>query len=556
MLRDTITQAIVEALKNLGLSDVQVVLERPADLSHGDYSTNIALVAAKKADKNPRQLAEEIFAALGPIAGVQKVEIAGAGFINFHLEDNFFRDSARTILDVGDSWGTNKILKGQRVMYEYTDPNPFKVFHIGHLMSNSLGESLARIAESSGASVIRANYQGDIGPHVAKCMWGLMKEHLDPKSVSDLGKAYVVGNAAYEDDTVAKEEIDSINRRLYDADATLKQLYDAGRATSLQHFEDLYRILGTKFDHYFFESVMSPIGVKIVEEGLTKGIFEKSDGATVYKGEKKGLHTRVFLTSKGTPTYEAKELGLNKSKFENEKLDHSIIITANEQSGYFQVVLAAMAEVLPDVAAKTQHISHGFMQLVGGKMSSRKGNVVSGESLIEEMRAKAFAKMEGRTFESEEEKESVADAVAVAAIKYSILKQGTGKNIVFDPEQSLSFEGDSGPYLQYAYVRARSVLKKAENEVRSTENFPNEVSMLERLLPRFPEVVERAGKEYEPHHVTTYLTELASAFNSWYAEGRILGDEHEAYKLELTKAFALTMKNGLNALGIRVPETM
>jgi arginyl-tRNA synthetase len=296
--------------------------------------------------------------------------------------------------------------------------------------------------------------------------------------------------------------------------------------------------------------------VNLVEEGLIKDIFEKSDGAVVYKGEKKGLHTRVFFTSKGTPTYETKELGLNKDKFEKEELDHSIIITATEQSGYFEVVLAAMAEVLPAIAAKTRHVSHGFMQLVGGKMSSREGNVISGESLIEEMRAKAFAKMEGRTFESEEAKEGVADMVAVAAIKYSILKQSSGKNIIFDPEQSLSFEGDSGPYLQYSYVRAESLLKKAESGNLKAENPPPEVSSLERLLPRFPEVVERAGKEYEPHYITTYLTELASAFNSWYAEGRIIGSEHEPYKLALTKAFALSMKNGLRVLGIRVPEAM
>jgi len=300
--------------------------------------------------------------------------------------------------------------------------------------------------------------------------------------------------------------------------------------------------------------------MKIVEGGTKNGVFEESDGAIVYKGEKKGLHTRVFITKAGTPTYETKELGLDYEKFQKQKLDHSVIVTANEQSGFFDVVLAAMADVLPEVAAKTEHVAHGFMALVGGKMSSRKGNIITGESLIEDMRVKAFAKMEEREFENQEEKRSVADAVAVAAIKYSILKQATGKNIVFDPEQSLSFEGDSGPYLQYAHVRARAVLRKAEAEKvpAAAKRPPEEVSELERLLYRFPSVVARAQTENEPHHVTTFLTAIASAFNSWYAQGKIVDmtDDTSPYKIALTEAFAATIKNGLWLLGIQAPERM
>jgi arginyl-tRNA synthetase len=443
-------------------------------------------------------------------------------------------------------------------MYEYTDPNPFKVFHIGHLMSNAIGEALSRLGESQGAKVFRANYQGDIGPHVAKCIWGLIQEHLDPNNVAELGKAYVIGSTAYEDDPKAKEEIDALNKRLYAHDPELLPLYDAGRKTSLARFEELYAILGTKFDYYFFEKDVGPIGMEIVRAGLADGIFVESEGAVVYQGEKKGLHTRVFITKAGTPTYETKELGLNKVKFEKETLDSSIIITANEIDEYFKVLLAAMAEVLPDVAARTVHVSHGFMQLIGGKMSSRKGNIVTGESLIEDMRAKAFEKMEGRDLG--EEKHAIADAIAVAAIKYSILKQATKKNSIFDPEASLSFEGDSGPYLQYSYVRAQAVLRKAKEEgiFVSPAQPPSEIAVLERLLYRFPEVVIRAHEEMEPHHVTTFLTEIASSFNSWYAKEKIVDGEDATspYKIALTEAFAKTMKKGLWLLGIEAPERM
>ncbi len=566
MISERIIEALQRALKILGLEGV-VALEHPGDLSHGDYSTNIALAVAKKAGKNPRALADEIVKSLGVIEGVKKIETAGAGFINFHLTRPFFSESVSVITESGESWGSNATLKGKKIIVEYSQPNPFKPFHIGHLMSTTVGEAISRLVEWSGADIYRANYQGDIGPHVAKGIWGLQKNNLDPSSIQDLGDAYVIGNTAYEDDPASKAEIDSINKRLYEGDVSLQDVYDKGRKASLAHFEDLYLVLGTKFDKYFFESDAWRIGLKIVEEGKVRGIFEESDGAIVFKGEKVGLHTRVFVTSKGTPTYEAKELGLAQMKQQSFPFDLNVTTIAVEQDGYFKVVEAAMAELWPDMAGKYTHTAFGMMQLTSGKMSSRKGNIITGESLIEDMRAKALAKMEGRAFESEEIKRDVADAVAVSAIKYSILKQSTGKNIIFDPEASLSFEGDSGPYLQYSYVRAQAVLRKARAEkipalasdliYQISELIP-EVSELERVLYRFPEIVERAQMEREPHHITTFLTELASAFNSWYAAGKIVDstDTLSPYKVALTQAFALTMKNGLTILGIRAPEAM
>ncbi|MBV9349715.1 MAG: arginine--tRNA ligase [Patescibacteria group bacterium] len=549
--------ALVAALATFGIEGLVPMLEHPADASNGDYSTNVALAAAKKANATPREFAEKIIQTLPVIDGVSRTEIAGPGFINFYLARSFFSESMREIAE-NEEWGKGDSLSGKRIMYEYTDPNPFKVFHIGHLMSNAIGESLARLAEHQGAKVVRANYQGDIGLHVAKCIWGLQKVNLDPSRVQDLGSAYVIGASAYEENEEAKKEIDALNKRLYANDPELQPLYDAGRKTSLEHFEELYKVLGTRFDYYFFETEVWPKGVAMVRDAESKGIFEESDGAVIYKGEKKGLHTRVFITRAGTPTYEAKDLGLNAEKFEKEPLDQSIIVTANEQSGYFAVVLAALADILPDVARKTTHVSHGFMQLSKGKMSSRKGNVVSGESLITEMRAKALAKMEGRDLG--EEKQAVADSIAVAAIKYSILRQATGKDILFDPEQSLSFEGDSGPYLQYAHVRAGAVLRKAaEAKIqKDPAQTPDNAILLERFLYRFPAVAARAQKENEPHYLVTFLTDIAGMFNSWYAQEKIVDadDSTSSYKVLLVNAFANVMKNGLWLLGIEAPRKM
>ena len=557
MIEERIRTAIDASLKKLGIDGVEAVLEHPSELSHGDFSTSIALAVAKKAGANPKELAEKIVAELGVIEGVSKIEIAGPGFINFHLSREFFAQSVAEIVKAPETWGRNEHVKGYKVMVEYAQPNPFKPFHIGHLMSTAVGESISRFVEYSGATLFRANYQGDIGLHIAKCIWGLQKENLNASSVDDLGKAYVVGANAYEDDEEAKKEINTLNKRLYANDPELKPIYDAGRKASLEHFDELYKILGTKFDHLFFESEVAARGVELAQEAVQKGIFEESDGAIVYKGEKAGLHTRVFITSQGTPTYEAKEVALAELKQKVFPFDLNITTVAVEQDGYFKVVEAALKEVFPSMKGAYTHVTFGMMQRADGKMSSRKGNIITGESLIEDMRVKTMAKMEGRDLG--DEKQTIADVVAVAAIKYSILKQARGKNIVFDPEQSLSFEGDSGPYLQYSHVRARAVLRKAEEEKVSTDlQAPEEVSELERLLYRFPGVVFRAAKENEPHHVTTFLTEIASAFNSWYAQGKIVdaADATSGYKIALTQAFATTMKNGLWLLGMQAPERM
>ncbi|OGG90899.1 arginine--tRNA ligase, partial [Candidatus Kaiserbacteria bacterium RIFCSPLOWO2_12_FULL_53_8] len=368
---ETLKKAISEALARASVYGVNVSLEHPAELKNGDYSSGVALQYTKQAGVAPKMLAEKIVAALGDIKGIAKIEIAGPGFINFYLASAALAEAveeART----EDMWGANKNLARKKIMVEYTDPNPFKEFHIGHLMSNAIGESISRLLQFSGAEVRRANYQGDIGPHVAKAIWGVMKLGVDPNDAAQLGKAYATGAQAYENDIAAKAEVDAINTKVYDkSDAEINAVYAAGRKASLDHFEELYKMLGTKFDHYFFESETAPRGLKLVEKN--PGVFEKSDGAIVYKGEKKELHTRVFVTSKGLPTYEAKDLGLAELKAETWGFDTSITVTAHEQADYFAVVKAAMEDVLPDIAPKIQHVSHGMMRFAEGKMSSRTG---------------------------------------------------------------------------------------------------------------------------------------------------------------------------------------
>ena len=553
-------------------------VEHPKDMSHGDYAVNVALIEGKKLGKNPRELANEYIEKLAAcvLEEIDHMETAGPGFINIHLKSEYFADEVGEAVEMGDEFGTNDSLDKQKTIIEYTNCNVLKPMHIGHLMGNIIGESLSRIIEANGAEIKRNTYQGDSGLHIAKVVWGIMKlggkiEGDLSQKVEYIGKAYALGSNTYEEDEQVQAEIKELNQKVFEkTDAHLIDLYQWGREVSLAHFEELYKKLGTKFDYYFFESEVADDALNIVKEFLQKGIFEESEGAIVFKGEKYDpkLHTRVFISSEGFPMYEAKDIAHALRKYKIYKSDKSLILTANEQDGYFKVMLRALQEINPEVAAQTQHLSHGILKLPDGKMSSRKGNVITGEFLISDVQELALDKMSEREM-SDEVKKEVAEIIAIGAIKYSILHQAIGGDIIFDFDKSLSFEGDSGPYLQYAYVRSQSVIKKAKEvgvvSRSNTSSGPEEslpetwqTTTLEKLIARFPEVVARAGAEYAPHYIATYLTELAASFNNFYVMHKIAdaSDSGAGYKLALTEAFGVVMKKGLDLLGIKVPVEM
>lgn len=552
-------QKIKNWIKEILKIEGNFMLAHPKDLKNGDY-------AFFSSAENGKEVLEKLKET--KLAEIERIETAGK-FINFYLSREFFRQSIEEILNKGKEYGKNELLVGKKIMVEYTDPNPFKPFHIGHLMTNAVGESIARILEHSGAEVARANYQGDIGLHVAKATYGLLKnEKLQSKAGSialqagNIGRAYVYGAEAYEDDEEAKKEIEEINKKLYARnDQKINEIYKWGFDVTMEAFEDIYKMLGTKFDFYFLESVMADIGKEIVEANKGK-VFEESDGAVVFKAEKYDpkLHTRVFITSQGLPTYETKELGLTTEKFKTKpNMNLSITITANEQMDYMRVVAKALSLIQPEFENRMKHITHGMLRFASGKMSSRKGNVITGESLLNEVRDTILDKITDRGFSPEEE-EKVATDVGVAAIKYSILKQSIGGDIIYDFDKSISFEGDSGPYLQYSYTRANSVLEKAqkENILPDFEHVPEEIFELEKLLYKFPRIVTRSAFEYEPHHIANYLIEIARSFNSFYGNNLIVNkdDQYSSYKIALTYAFSFVMKNGLHLLGIEAPRKM
>ncbi len=543
-------------------------LAHPKNIKNGDYSF---FSSAQNPEKDVKKLNEN------KIPEIEKIEIVGK-FVNFYLSKNFFAGSIEEINTEKENFGKNNLLEHQKIMIEYTDPNVFKPFHIGHLMSNAIGESLSRIYDFSKNEVKRVNYFSDIGLGIAKAVWGMKAlsseipnddENIVTKTTF-LGKAYAYGVSQSKENPRIETEAREINKKIYNkSDSEINSLYQKGRDWSIEHFEHLYKKLGSNFDYFIAESEVAISGKKIVKEWFSKGLFIESEGAIVFQGEKydKKLHTRVFITKDGLPTYEAKEIALILKKEEIFNADKSIIITANEQNDYFKVVLRAIKEISPEIEAKTKHLSHGMMKLPTGKMSSRTGEIITAEALIDKTKEKVFEKIKDREF-NDKEKDEVAEIIAIGAIKYSILRQAIGGDIIFDFDKSISFEGDSGPYLQYTYVRASSVLKKVEKidlkKLEHTSKKPRgtldtwKTTELEKYLYRFPEIVERAGKEYTPHHIVTYLTELASIFNSFYAKEKIIDekDPNSPYKITLTEAVAHILKSGLYILGIKVPERM
>jgi arginyl-tRNA synthetase len=557
---EVIKTAVYDALATLGLSEVDFVVEHPGELTHGDYACNVALVAAKQLGKSPRAVAEELQVLLvDQIEYVEKIEVAGPGFLNFYFARDFYTAELMRAEALGEEWGSNTLAAREQVMLEYTSPNLFKPLHIGNLVGNIIGESLTRLAAVSGAQVKRFNYPSDIGLTVAKGVWGLQKTGGDPTNIAALGEAYRTGNDAYEAEGPEKAEIVAINQALYaGTNPALSALREAGIATSKARLKELLTMLGTTFDYEIFESQVSVPGADIVRAHVPD-VFEESDGALVFKGEKVGLHTRVFVNSLGLPTYEAKDLGnyvLKNERFP--EWTQSIIVTGNEQTEYFKVLYAALRELYPEIKDKVlEHVPTGFLTLTTGKMSSRKGNVLTGESLLEEMQDAARERAsETRT----EDLDGLTEAIAVAALKYQILRHSVGSNIIFDKEKALSFEGDSGPYLQYTHARICSVLEKAKGVgvVPSVRTAPVAPYEIEQIIYRFPEVVETAWLERAPHKVTTYLTELAGAFNTFYAHEKIADatDEFAPYKAATADVVRLTLKNGLYVLGIKAPERL
>ena len=534
------------AVKELyGIEIVPDVVTAPDNMA-ADYSSNIALKLAKDLHKSPMDIAKEI-------AEKVDAEVSAPGFINFILTDE---DLGVQIAELDKNFDKNissDEYADKTVVCEFSDPNPFKVLHVGHLYTSIVGDAISRLFEYAGAKVIRANFGGDVGLHVAKTLYALRQAHVEDFTIEDIAKCYVAGTAAYEDDEEARGEITKLNKEIYRIntediyDSKLARLYWKGRELSYEYFKDFYAQIGVKFDKFYPESTVAELGLEKVKEELAKGVYEMSNGAVIFDGEKYGLHTRVFINKEGVPTYETKDVGLIFTKWQDYHFDKSVVITGNEQLDYMKVVLKSVEQYAPELVEKTSHLTHGLVKLPGNeKMSSRKGNFLKAVDVLDMVKnalASAY--------------DSSDNTVALAATKYAFLRYKMGGNIIFDPQESVKMTGNSGPYLLYSAVRAKKILANCKNEQSGEAGKYDEYEKrLAKKILEYRETLGEAVREMAPHKIAGYLYEAAQEFSRFYEHCPVAGSDKEMERARLVRVYLAVMTHGLNILGINIPEEM
>jgi arginyl-tRNA synthetase len=544
--------------------DINPDIKSPSSPEFGDYSSSVSLKLSRHLMKSPMAIAEELKKNISENDAISKVDIVAPGFINFWVNKDYFVNLAKKISDDKFEFPEFHLGKNKKIMIEFAHPNTHKLFHIGHLRNISTGESMVRIYEAVGNKVIRTNYQGDVGLHIAKCLYGIRHSKTDYKKLESLkekivfiGKMYTEGTKAYEEDKKAKEEILLINKMIYDQSPEIMDLWLETRKWSLEYYDEVYKRVFSHFDRLYFESEVTKRGLEITQEIFKKGILEKSQGAVVFNGKKYGLDTRVFINSLGFPTYEGKEMGLAEKEFSDfGELDKNIHVVTPEQTSFFKITFK-VEELIDEKKFKNKqyHLAYEWVKLKEGKMSSRVGNIIEANWLIDQIKNKILAK-----FKCDD---ATAETLAVAATKYSFLKTSTQTIVHFDIDESIAVEGNSAPYLIYTFVRCQSVLKKEALGDLKSGNFDkskmnNDELDLLRKFQQFNEVVAEAARNFSPSLIATYLYELASNFNVFYQKNPILKADEETKRLRLllTQATANILRKGLDLLGIKTVEKM
>lgn len=546
-------------------SDIEISVTQ--DEKFGDFTSNIALKLTKQLGIAPRDigltLAEKI-----QEPRIEKVEIAGPGFINISLNKTYFKEQLEIILSNPETFGSWDIGKEQ-MMIEFGQPNTHKAFHVGHLKSAITGLSLAKLIRNVGFDVIQANFFGDIGMHVAKCVWGYMHkelpenfESLDPHTrMKYIDECYVYGAKQFKEDPAIEQEIREINKKIYSKSDDTKSAYHQTREWSLEHQTETFKALGVIFDRQYPESEIEREAVEIVQNHMGD-IFIEDDGAIIFPGEKYGLNRWVFLTREGIPTYEAKDLALAYKKFQDyPHLGFSIITTSVEQVAHFKAVIKVLELIDKKFEGKYMHVPFGWMlRSDGKKFSSRMGETVKGVDILNEAREYAIKKISETKQYSHEDAELISERVAVAGLKFLILSHELHKDFSYDPEQFTNPEGFSGPYLLYGYVRAKSILRQADEYSIHLDNLSIDDAELKmiKMLTKYPSVTLDAAKSLSPHKVATYLFELTQQFNQFYRENKVLVEDDSVRhgRLAIVQSVANVLHHGLDLLGIETVEQM
>lgn len=571
---------IIKALqKAIGIKDVQ--LEFSEREEHGDYSSNIAMQlfskhqATNTKHQTPRSFAQEIVKKISADSDlkevVDRVEVAGPGFINFFLSEKALLTELKEIIEKKGKYGSSLLGKGKTVVIDYSSPNIAKRFSIGHLRSTIIGQALYNLYSFLGYKTIGDNHLGDWGTQFGMIIAQVKRKGLDVDklSVNDLEKLYVEFNREIEKDSNLKDEAKKWFKKLEDGEKEAKDIWQKVYDISIAEFNRIYKLLGVDIDHAYGESFYRDKTAFVIEEAKKKGVLKESQGAKVVEFE--DMPPAMLVKSDGATTYFTRDLAA--IKFRIEKWDPDLIIyeVGAEQKLHFQQVFKA-AELL-GWKDKRQfvHIAHGLIRFEHGKMSTRKGQTIKLEDVIKEAIKNAREIIDrGRGGEKgvgRRKKEELAKMVGIGAIKYFDLMHHPTSDIVFDWKKMFVLEGKSAPYLQYTVARTKSVLaksKKQKTKSRITDKYlkiektklnAEELGVM-RCLARFPEIIVDAAKNYSPNVLADYLFVLAQKYNAFYSKHKIIGNEKQVLRLCLTQAVGQVLKNGLMLLGIEAPQRM
>jgi arginyl-tRNA synthetase len=549
-MKELIINEIHKATK-LNKKEIENLIEIPPSQNLGDYAFP-CFILSKKLKKSPQIIAEDLKKKIKS-KDFEKIETKGP-YLNFFI--NKKKLIKQIIKDISKKdFGKINLGKG-KVMIEFSQPNTHKAFHVGHIRGTSIGESISRIYEFLGNKVIRTNYSGDTGMHIAKWIWCYQKYHAKEKLQKDeswIASIYVDAVKRLENKEL-QEEVNEINRLIENKkDKKINTLWKKTRQLSIESWEKIYIELNTKFDKHYFESQVEKKG-KIISQKLVKQKIAKiSEGATIVDLKKYDLGVWVLLRQDGTVLYSAKDLALIEEKFKKYNLNQSINVVADEQNLHFKQLFKTLELMKFKNLNKFKHLSFGMVRLPHGKMSSRTGDNILYSDFIKEIIEYTKKRIKERSNNQIDKKALI---ISIAAIKYSMLKQSPNKTIIFKKEDALSFEGDTGPYLLYSYARANSILKKVKStNTKIKEPHPNEIKLTKKLS-LFPEIVLRTYKDLNPAHIANYSYQLAQTFNEFYHACPVINSENESLRIELVKSFKKVLKDSLNLLGIETLEEM
>lgn len=562
-LVEKIEAALLELQKEKELPNFVLPLirvERPRDEQFGEYTTNVALVLSKIAKKSSMDIAELLKKKLRS-NDFEKVETVAPGYINFYFQSSFFQNIVISALDQDFPFFEGSFGK-EKVMIEYSQPNTHKEFHIGHLRNVFIGNTLVNVLRKVGDEVIAANYIGDTGTHIAKCLWGLVTFYPDknlddiPNKAEFLGVVYSRANQKIEEDMMLGQEFKALQKRFEEGDKNLVKLWRKTRAWSMEEFERIYKELSVSFDEYFFESVEEQAGKKLLPELLEKKVVEKSSGAVIANLEQYNLGVLVLVRKDGSALYGLKDIPLAKKKFDKFGIDRSIYVVDARQSLYLKQLFKILQ--LYGFHKKMIHCGYEFVALKGGEsMSSRKGNIIPATVLIDRVIEKVKVQFPDSLN---------PEKIALGAIKFFMLKHGSGSKIEFDIDESVRLDGATGPYVQYAYARITSILTKAKEKGISFENQPVKERVFEekeknliREVSKFTELLLEVRESYEVHKLAHYSLRLADQFHSFYDQYIVVDEtnnELSSERLKLVFAVRRVLEETLNIMGIGAPEKM